>query len=188
MTMRDRYINIVFVCSVLPMIFIVAGAFVSGPGGFFLIFIAVIMIICSFVCVGKIIEADARLLRAVRTNDVAMIHKLVMAGADVNSRPSGGNIPSPLFLAAAENNYASVSALVRLGANVNLLNGSGITPLSIAIRVGNTAMVDLLIKSGADVNTIHLDQKAKVLADSDGDISKILKKAGWILPSDLPYF
>ena len=94
----------------------------------------------------------AELLEAVKTGDIDAVHKLLAAGADVNSRDSEGS--TLLMLAAHAGNQAMVSALLDAGAEVNASDERGWTALMKAaynadLDQGFADVVQVLIDAGA---------------------------------------
>ena len=109
-----------------------------------------------------------------------IVATLIVAGADVNAKSSGGGTPlhgaafwghasvvSILIAAGADVNakynsgntplhgaadVAIVSMLIAAGANVHAKNNSGYTPLYIAARHGRVTVVSMLIAAGANAN------------------------------------
>lgn len=108
-----------------------------------------------------------------RNGNPRVIAALVEGGADVHSwggdadairwghsglvGPGNANIWTPLHEAAAQNgNPAVVTALIEVGADVNMIGEAGMTPLCLAtITNENPAILEALVRGGADVNEIY---------------------------------
>ena len=86
---------------------------------------------------------------ASRHADLAILHTLVAAGADVELRDHR-NGWTPLLHAIHVRNEPAVAALLEGGADVNRTGESGITPLIMASGYGMTDTVRLLLDRGAD--------------------------------------
>ena len=80
-----------------------------------------------------------------------ILERVVLYDEDINGAGSRGfTDPSPpLFLAAESNNLVAVSALLKLGADVNIKTFGGWTPIFAA---ENLDIAKALIKAGADLN------------------------------------
>jgi ankyrin repeat protein len=61
---------------------------------------------------------------------------------------------TPLTSACLHNDVKMVRALVRCGANVNMLNDDGCTPLAMATLVGHLEIATILMEDGAEVDGI----------------------------------
>ena len=105
---------------------------------------------------------------AVRDDDVALVAKLVAAGADVNAANRYGI--TPLGLAAQNGSLRTVELLLAGGADPNLAEPEGETPLMTAARTGNPAVIRALVARGANVNAREgwLGQTALMLAVAEG--------------------
>jgi ankyrin repeat protein len=97
---------------------------------------------------------DEALVWASKSNRLAVLWRLVKAGARVNADPYRG---TPLIWAAACNRAETVAWLLDHGANINqkatfggLTHGQGITALHLAAQNGHMPVVKLLIERGAD--------------------------------------
>ena len=97
---------------------------------------------------------DEALVWACKSNRLAVLERLVRAGARVSADVYRG---TPLIWAAACNRTETVAWLVEHGANINqkasfggLTHGQGITALHMAAQYGHMPVVKLLIERGAD--------------------------------------
>ena len=97
---------------------------------------------------------DEALVWACKSDRVAVLPRLVHAGARVNADPYRG---TPLIWAAVCNRAEAALWLLRHGADINrkatfggLTHGQGITALHLAAQYGHLAMVRLLLEHGAD--------------------------------------
>jgi ankyrin repeat protein len=97
---------------------------------------------------------DEALVWACKSGRVAVLERLVRAGARLNADPYRG---TPLIWAAACNRTETAAWLLDHGANINqkgtfggLTHGQGITALHMAAQNGHMPMVRLLVERGAD--------------------------------------
>jgi ankyrin repeat protein len=97
---------------------------------------------------------DEALVWASKSNRVAVLDRLLRAGANIHADPYRG---TPLIWAAACNRTEAAAWLLDHGADVNqkatfggLTHGKGITALHMAAQNGHLAMVQLLVERGAD--------------------------------------
>ena len=113
-------------------------------------------------------------LGAQSNGNPAVIEALLAAGANihVNSPEYGTSGPTPLYLAASNQNPRAaeiVGVLLRAGADVNGRdeNGedTGYAPLYAAAMMQNVAAVELLIAAGADVSITGSSEYQSLLAD-----------------------
>jgi ankyrin repeat protein len=79
--------------------------------------------------------------------DTQKVNDLLLKGADVNGKDSGGW--TFLMYASRFDKIQTVELLIKKGANVNAKNNLGQTPLMFASMYGHTQIVDLLRKHGA---------------------------------------
>lgn len=89
------------------------------------------------------------LVHAAVRGDVAILNGLLAVGADPNSTVTGS---SPLYAAVWHHRLEATAALIAHGANVNVVERSGVTPLITAASNGDDALVRLLLAHGASVN------------------------------------
>ncbi len=99
---------------------------------------------------------DEALVWACKSNRVAVLERLVRAGARLDADPYRG---TALIWAAACNRLEAASWLLDHGASVNqkatfggLTHGQGITALHITAQNGHLPMVKLLVERGADLS------------------------------------
>jgi ankyrin repeat protein len=97
---------------------------------------------------------DEALVWACKSNRIAVLERLVGAGARLDADPYRG---TPLIWAAACNRTEAAGWLLDRGANVNqkatfggLTHGQGMTALHLAAQYGHMPMVRLLVERGAD--------------------------------------
>lgn len=94
-------------------------------------------------------QANAQLLAAVQSDDVAKVKNAIAHGADPNARDKDGN--PALHLAAAAGRTDAVELLLKHGADIDARDQYGATPLHAAAGLGNAATAQSLIDHGADV-------------------------------------
>jgi len=87
---------------------------------------------------------------AVYHNDVALIDRLLAAGANPNARNDYGS--TPLALSAVVGNVAVMKKLLKAGADVESANADGQTALMIVARTSNLEAASVLLSHGAHVN------------------------------------
>jgi len=98
--------------------------------------------------------ADKKLIQAVRspTRSKELIEKLLNNDEDIDiNQQEEITESSTLHFASFYNCLPIVKLLVSKGANLNLINKSGLTPLMWAIEKGHTAIAKFLLSSGADI-------------------------------------
>lgn len=141
-------------------------------------------------------EINRDLVRAVSSNNVDEVIKLIKQGADVNWKSKSNDL-SILIQTARESMYSNDLRIVKLllenGADVNeQQNVLAWTALIVAVRGRNLELIKLLIDKGADVNAKDRDgnpvifgitsggmqdeknlgiKKAKLLLDKGADIN-----------------
>ena len=100
---------------------------------------------------------DEALVWACKSNRLAVLERLVKAGARVQADPYRG---TPLIWAAVCNQPETVAWLLDHGADINqkatfggLTHGQGITALHLAAQYGHMPVVKLLVERGADRST-----------------------------------
>ncbi len=82
---------------------------------------------------------------ALDADDYGLVTVLINGGATPDPRVLG----QALFRAATEGGVDKVKLLLKIGANVNYLNG-GKTPLTVALERGNMEIANVLIRAGGD--------------------------------------
>jgi ankyrin repeat protein len=88
-----------------------------------------------------------------------VVARLITDGADLEWRagpPAEGW--TPLMIACAENQSATVKHLLEAGANANAENAMGRTPVMFAANYGLTEIVEMLARAGADLNARSNDE------------------------------
>jgi ankyrin repeat protein len=99
--------------------------------------------------------ADARLIKSVRSKDVAAVRALIKQHVDVNAPQGDG--ATALHWAAHVDDLAIADVLIRAGAKATVANENGFTPLHLACTNRNAAMVERLLSAGADANAASLN-------------------------------
>jgi uncharacterized protein len=87
---------------------------------------------------------------AVYNSNLALVERLIAAGADVNARNEFGS--SPMSEAAVVGNVPVMRTLLAAGADVESANADGQTALMIVARTSNVEAARLLLRKGAAVN------------------------------------
>jgi ankyrin repeat protein len=117
---------------------------------------------------------------AVRNGDIAVVKRLLRAGADAKAANRYG--VTPLSLAAERGDAATIDALLAAGADANGALSNGQTMLMIAARTGNPAAIQALVEHGASVNAKEhvLGETALIwaAADNHADAIGTLVRAG----------
>lgn len=97
---------------------------------------------------------DARLLEAVKKDDVAKALAAIADGANPSSGGRSWEIDSPLLYAIDANNAPMVKALLDAKADPNKKIGYGDeTPFTAAAQKGNIEIMTAMIEAGAKINT-----------------------------------
>jgi len=92
-----------------------------------------------------------KLWDAVDSGDVDETINLVKQGAWPNHIRTGDGLQAnALHLAAMKNHVELIDILVRLGADVHIVNAQGMTALHMAAQLGNLESVKMLISLGSD--------------------------------------
>jgi ankyrin repeat protein len=101
-------------------------------------------------------ETRTALLEAINRNNLAMVKKLIMEGADVNPGARGDIFITPLQAAAKKGSIDIVYLLLEHGADVNAPPHyrHGATALQFAAIGGYTGIALLLLEKGAHVNAL----------------------------------
>ena len=104
---------------------------------------------------------------------LAAIRRYVESGADVNEEiiSSVVNCETLLHLAATHHHVDIMRYLIEQGADVNAVNGEGLTPLAVAAGfTDEPAAVALLLEHGAEVDGRgHADETALQVASTTGN-------------------
>ena len=118
---------------------------------------------------------NAKLLKAVKSEDLEKVQLLLKSGADPNTKDMVGRYV--LVFAAAKNNVKIVKSLLDAGADPNVKSINNTAPLSVTI---NPEIIKYLLEKGADPEIYNNDGWTPIMiAASDGDVEvvKILIKA-----------
>ena len=117
-------------------------------------------------------DGTTALHRAVLSNQVTEVARLIRAGANVTTANRYG--ATPLSLAALNGNAAVVAALLDAGADPNSTSGEGEPVLMTAARSGDLASVKALLARGAKPDTRETWQAQTALmwaaAENHGDV------------------
>jgi hypothetical protein len=111
---------------------------------------------------------------------------LLKNGADVNFRKNTGQ--TALYLAAMNNNIASVKILLNNGADINLRDNQGVSPLMAAkifiYSEDYEEMEKVLKKAGAKMNDADIKTVNKII-DDGGNYGEIYRRMGEILSMEV---
>ena len=127
-------------------------------------------------------EADGTtaLHYAVRNDDLALVDRLLRAGADAKAATRYG--ATPIALACENGSAAVVERLIKAGVSPNVTGRLGETPLHLCARTGKPDAVKALIARGATVDTIEnwRGQTPLMWAAAEGhaDAMRVLIEAG----------
>lgn len=83
------------------------------------------------------------------SGNLAMVHSLVQAGAEINKKDHYGR--TPLLDACVKGNTGIAKYLMNKGADIEAADDSGRTPLTEACRDDNLSLVQHLVKAEADI-------------------------------------
>jgi ankyrin len=124
-------------------------------------------------CVAVANDGTRAIHRAVRTDDIAAVGKLIAAREDVTVANDYG--VTPLKLAAENGSAAAIRILLDAGASPNGVDGAGETALMTAVRSGSVEAVKLLLDRGAtvDARDAEFRQTALMFGVRDGDASMV---------------
>ena len=111
---------------------------------------AVALFGCAALPPGALADTYEDFNRAVATDDVTTLGKLLGRGMDPNTANEKGE--PALLTAARESSPAVVKALLTARARVNIKNSHGDTPIMLAALRGNVDVVRLLRQAGAEIN------------------------------------
>uniref|UniRef100_A0A7C1CC40 Ankyrin repeat domain-containing protein n=1 Tax=Thermofilum adornatum TaxID=1365176 RepID=A0A7C1CC40_9CREN len=95
------------------------------------------------------------LIKAVKKGDIEKVKKLIMLGADVNTKTKYGD--TPLHIAASKDHVDIFELLLNAGADPTIRNVQGLTPIDVACRNHNSKIIELIQKKldgGLNRNTI----------------------------------
>ncbi len=95
-------------------------------------------------------KADAPLVDAVRSGDIAAVRALLDQGTDVDARL--GDDSTALQWAVHERRPAMVDLLLEAGADVGLANRHGVSAVWLAAENGDAGILERLLEAGADAN------------------------------------
>ncbi|MCW3054495.1 MAG: hypothetical protein JWN14_3665 [Chthonomonadales bacterium] len=93
-------------------------------------------------------DPNGQLLQAALMDDPVMIRTLLDAGVSLHTKDRW----QPLAQAAAQGKYRAVAALLRAGADPNVLDWSGHTPLMDAAQDDRADAIRALLKAGAQID------------------------------------
>ncbi len=124
------------------------------------------------------IAAYTGLLAAAVKGNVAQIKKLVAKGANINVRD--GHNRTPVMVAAHLKDHKTALALIKAGADLNLLDDDVYDVLTISGVIDDVKMVDLALKHGANakLTTSVYDGTALIAAahlGHDGVVRSLIK-------------
>ena len=122
-------------------------------------------------------------MAAVSANQIAVVERLLKAGADINMKRDDrlSSTPLPLMIAVEYGLNAMVELLLKSGANVEGKNSQGYTALMIAARDGKDALVDILLTAGSQVDAEeNIGMTALIISAYKGHtaVVDLLLKAG----------
>ncbi|NEO84388.1 MAG: ankyrin repeat domain-containing protein [Spirulina sp. SIO3F2] len=119
------------------------------------------------------------LIEATKVDDLERVQALLNRGVDPNSVV---HTNTALTYAARDGHLAIAQLLIKQGANVNWIDGEGVTPLILSSFKGHVALTQLLLEHGADVSV--RDQWNRTALDyalrrgEEDEIAQLLKEAG----------
>lgn len=109
----------------------------------------IVFALCAAAGVGA--EEKSPLFVAAAADNAAEIERLIVSGeADANKADKRGS--TPLHVAAGLDNSDAVSALIKNGADTEIVNNSGLTPLLQAVMNGGFWAMNALLRGGGKVN------------------------------------
>jgi ankyrin repeat protein len=97
-----------------------------------------------------VVQGQASLLEAVKSDNVAAARALLAKGADANAAEGDGT--TALHWAVEHDNMDLAAALIAAGARARVANRYGVTPLHGAATNGNAKLIERLLQAGVDVN------------------------------------
>ena len=117
---------------------------------------------------------------ATRNDDVALMDRLIRAGAHVGAANRYGI--TPIYLACVNGDAAAVARLLKAGVNANATGPLGETALMTCARTGRSDAAKVLVEAGASVDAVESwhGQTALMWAAAEGhaDMVETLIKAG----------
>jgi ankyrin repeat protein len=112
--------------------------------------------------------------------NTAIARALLDHHADPNAR--GDHKTTPLIMAVQQEKEATIQALLRGGAKVNLRDSQGIDALHFAAEHGTAHIARLLLDAGADINSrdglVHITPLMEAMAHTNEPVITLLKAAG----------
>lgn len=128
----------------------------------------------------RAVDGTSALHWAVYNDDLSLVDKLLLAGADVNAR--NDYQATPLSEAAVVGNAKMIARLLKAGADVESANADGQTALMVIARSDHVDAAQLLIKAGAKVNARETWRGQTALmwaaAQAQPEMVKLLVKSG----------
>jgi len=127
--------------------------------------------------------APSSLVEAASAGDLAMVHRLVSAGADVNARESiQFRYSTPLIAAALAGHLQVVETLLAAKADVNAFDGPvkdnqkfGTTALMLASGKGHLGVVQALLAANADVKSRDADGTTALMLAAETNHPEVVK-------------
>jgi len=96
----------------------------------------------------KSAEGIKALFYAIEKGNLVYAQKILSMNFDPNL--FADNVYTPLMYAAARGDAKMVDLLLRNGADVNMMSGSGDTAIELALKIGSTEVADTLKKARAE--------------------------------------
>jgi uncharacterized protein len=116
---------------------------------------------------------DLRLIKAIRSKDVAAVRSLLKQRINVNTPQGDG--ATALHWAAHVDDVTVADLLIRAGARPSVANQNGFTPLHLACTNRSAAMVERLLSAGADANAASLNGETVLMTCARGGEPKAVK-------------
>lgn len=124
----------------------------------------------------KTMDVPVTLFGAAKDNDVALLQRLLAAGADLDARDHRGY--SPLMLAAYSGNGEAFDCLLAAGADVNSADDGGNSVLMGACFKGHLDIIHKLLAAGADAtakNAAGVDAHGFAVLFGRADVAALLE-------------